>query len=78
MAGARRVTPAPPPGLCGTCRHARSIENRRGSRFHLCLLAATDPAFPRYPVLPVLSCRGYAPRGRGPKDTPRSERPSDG
>jgi hypothetical protein len=48
-------------GLCAVCRHARIIENRRGSRFWLCALARTDPRFPRYPPLPVLRCAGHVP-----------------
>jgi hypothetical protein len=46
-------------GLCAVCRHARVIENRRGSRFWLCALGRTDPRFPRYPQLPVLRCAGH-------------------
>jgi hypothetical protein len=46
-------------GLCAVCRHARVIENRRGSRFWLCALARTDSRFPRYPQLPVLRCAGH-------------------
>lgn len=49
-------------GLCETCRHARTTGNRRGSVFYLCGRAADDPAFPKYPVLPVLRCRGYDTR----------------
>lgn len=52
---------APPVGLCERCVHARVIESRSGSRFYLCGLSAVDPAFPRYPRLPVLRCRGYEP-----------------
>ena len=48
-------------GLCARCLHVHVIENRRGSRFYRCRLAEVDPAFPRYPGLPVLSCRGYVP-----------------
>ena len=51
----------PPPGLCGTCRHARVITSGRGSVFFLCRLSEVDPSFPRYPALPVLRCRGYEP-----------------
>jgi hypothetical protein len=51
----------PEVGLCESCRNARIVETRTGSRFYLCQLSAVDPAFPRYPRLPVLRCRGYAP-----------------
>jgi hypothetical protein len=46
-------------GLCATCSHRREVPNTRGSLFYLCRLSETDPAFPRYPRLPVLSCAGY-------------------
>ncbi len=65
---------SPAPGLCGSCAHARVITNRRGSRFFLCRLSESDPAFPRYPPLPVLQCRGYQPaepgENRGESDGP--------
>ncbi|HTC58560.1 MAG TPA: hypothetical protein VK691_00395 [Solirubrobacteraceae bacterium] len=51
--------PAPNAGLCETCRHRRLVPNTRGSVFSLCERSRTDPAYPRYPRLPVLSCRGY-------------------
>ena len=51
----------PPPGLCAGCRHARRIETARGSRFWLCERSFHDPAFPRYPALPVLRCAGFEP-----------------
>jgi len=50
----------PPPGLCATCIHSAIVPGAR-SRFWMCRLSATDPSFPRYPRLPVLSCRGYEP-----------------
>jgi hypothetical protein len=60
------------PGLCASCRHARTIESRRGSRFWLCSLSQSDPRFPRYPPLPVVSCVGYTPVDVGASET-RSE-----
>ena len=56
-----------PTGLCGKCRHQRVIGNTRGSTFSLCERSKDDPSFPRYPRLPVLECRGYEPRERGPE-----------
>ena len=47
-------------GLCGTCLNARIILNRRGSRFYFCKLSKVDPAFRKYPPLPVVTCSGYA------------------
>ena len=49
-------------GLCADCQHAQKIESARGSKFVLCELSATNPAFPKYPRLPVLKCSGYAPK----------------
>ncbi len=46
-------------GLCAQCRHSRVIRSDRGSVFYLCERALTDPAYPKYPRLPVLMCRGY-------------------
>jgi hypothetical protein len=48
------------PGLCAACRHLRLLASPR-SVFVRCGLAATDPAFPRYPPLPVVRCAGYRP-----------------
>jgi GrpB-like predicted nucleotidyltransferase (UPF0157 family) len=46
-------------GLCADCVHARRVESARGSVFFLCELSLTDPRFPKYPRLPILSCSGY-------------------
>ena len=46
-------------GLCADCVHVRHIESDRKSVFILCNLSLTDPRFPKYPRLPVLSCDGY-------------------
>ncbi len=46
-------------GLCTDCLHSRRIESAHGSLFILCNLSLTDPRFPKYPSLPVLSCDGY-------------------
>jgi hypothetical protein len=48
-------------GLCATCQHAQVIRSDRGSRFVLCGRSKTDPAFPRFPPLPVLVCPGFEP-----------------
>ena len=55
------ATPPGPAGLCASCRLADVITSSRGSTFYLCTLSATDPRFPRYPVLPVRQCTGYQP-----------------
>jgi hypothetical protein len=57
-------------GLCATCRFMRRMESDRGSIFYLCHLSATDPAFPKYPRLPVLRCSGYRPLASANKDSP--------
>jgi hypothetical protein len=46
-------------GLCATCRFGRPITSSRGAEFWQCGKALEDPAFPRYPRLPVVQCRGY-------------------
>jgi hypothetical protein len=48
------------PGLCAGCAHLKLLASAR-SVFVRCGLAATDPAFPRYPPLPVVRCAGYRP-----------------
>jgi hypothetical protein len=59
---------APPPtdakaGLCDTCAHQQVVRNTRGSVFSLCKRSRVDPAYPRYPRVPVLSCPGHERRG---------------
>lgn len=56
-------------GLCASCAHANVITTRRGSVFYLCRLSFSDPAFARYPALPVLACAGHRPGDSGtPED----------
>jgi hypothetical protein len=45
-------------GLCFTCRHARRVPAAT-TLYWLCRLSASDPAFERYPRLPVRRCAGY-------------------
>jgi hypothetical protein len=49
----------PAAGLCDSCIHQRIIRNTRGSSFSLCERSRTDPAYPRYPPIPVVECPGY-------------------
>jgi len=49
-------------GLCAVCVHARRIASDRGARFYLCELSAVDPAYRKYPALPVMRCAGYQPQ----------------
>ena len=60
------------PGLCIACRRMRVVESRRGSVFFLCERAQEDPTFPRYPAIPVLTCRGFEAR------TPSEDAEEDG
>lgn len=55
-------------GLCFDCRWSRTVANRRGSVFYRCLRSDTDPAYPRYPPLPVLACAGYERVAGEPED----------
>ncbi len=52
-------------GLCARCRNARAILNDRDSRFVLCERSRVDPAFRRYPALPVVACAGFEPAEPG-------------
>ena len=49
------------PGLCGHCRMARRITTAKGSTFFYCTRADADPAYVKYPRLPVLACPGFLP-----------------
>jgi hypothetical protein len=48
-----------PVGLCIHCVHAKVIRSDRGSTFYQCKRSFTDPAFPKYPRLPVRVCTGF-------------------
>jgi hypothetical protein len=52
-------------GLCDSCAFQRLVPNTRGSVFSLCERSRKDPAFVRYPRLPVLECPGYERRSDG-------------
>jgi hypothetical protein len=47
--------------LCESCTSMREVLTPRGSRFLLCQLSQTDPAFVKYPPQPVVRCAGYRP-----------------
>ncbi|MGB3099252.1 MAG: hypothetical protein WBB30_08180 [Solirubrobacterales bacterium] len=49
-----------PAGLCERCRYQRVVANTRGSSFSFCRLSSENPAFPKYPQLPVTACPGFA------------------
>jgi GNAT superfamily N-acetyltransferase len=48
-------------GLCATCVHLRIVVSSRGARFYMCGRAADDPAYRRYPPIPVRACAGFEP-----------------
>ena len=47
----------------------REVITPKGSRFLLCQLSTTDPAYPKYPPQPVVRCDGYRPRETSEQDT---------
>ena len=49
-------------GLCADCVYGKRIGSARGSVFYLCGRSAIDPAFSKYPRLPVVQCSGYTPK----------------
>ena len=57
--------------LCETCASMREVITPKGSRFLLCQLSITDPAFPKYPPQPVVRCDGYQPRDKTKKSQKR-------
>jgi hypothetical protein len=66
-----------PAGLCDSCRQQQLVPNRRGSTFSLCRRSRTEPDYPKYPRLPVLSCRGYEPIARDAPSARGSRPPSE-
>jgi hypothetical protein len=48
-------------GLCDACVHQRLVTTTRGSTFSLCERSREDPAYPKYPRIPVLRCAGFTP-----------------
>jgi hypothetical protein len=54
------------------CARVRAVVTPRGSRFLLCQLSTTDPAYPKYPPQPVVRCDGYRPK------VPNEEDPTQG
>jgi hypothetical protein len=62
------MTP-PPAGLCDRCVHRRDVVTAT-SRFVLCTRALGDPAYAKYPRLPVIRCPGF---DAAPPDAPVAE-----
>jgi len=46
-------------GLCASCEFVQRIVSAKGSTFFLCQKSFSDPAFPKYPRVPVVRCAGY-------------------
>ena len=55
--------------LCETCASMRAVVTPKGSRFLLCQLSRTEPAYPKYPPQPVVRCDGYRPSEASEQDT---------
>jgi hypothetical protein len=47
------------PSLCETSGWMREIVTPKRSRFLLCQLSQTDPAYPKYLAQPVVRCDSY-------------------
>ena len=45
--------------LCETCASMREVTTAKGSRFLLCQLSQSNPAYPKYPPQPVVRCQGF-------------------
>jgi hypothetical protein len=45
--------------LCETCAWRREVVTPKRSRFLLCQLSQTNPAYPKYPLQPIVRCDGY-------------------
>ena len=58
--------------LCETCGWMREVTTPKGSRFFLCELSSTNPAYAKYPPQPVVRCQGYQQKQAEAKE---SERP---
>ncbi|NKB71253.1 MAG: hypothetical protein GKR89_29625 [Candidatus Latescibacteria bacterium] len=46
-------------GLCADCAYMRRVQSGRGAVFYLCQRWRSDPAYPKYPALPMQACPGY-------------------
>jgi hypothetical protein len=52
------MTDPPSAGLCARCAFRRDVVTAN-SRFVLCRRSFDDPAYPKYPRLPVVHCVGF-------------------
>ena len=63
-------SPSDPVGLCRDCAWSRRVETARGSVFRLCRRHRSDPAYRKYPTLPVVRCPGFEVRRPDPGAPP--------
>ena len=54
--------------LCESCCWVREVTTPKGSRFLLCQLSKTNPAYPKYPPQPVVRCEGYSQKSEALND----------
>ena len=57
-------------GLCATCAFGRLFRSGKDATYVTCDLSRTDPAYPRFPSIPVIRCRGFEDRGEDPGKSP--------
>ncbi len=65
-------------GLCAVCANVQIVESPRGPVYFLCGLSKINPAFAKYPQLPVLRCLGYRPQELDENADPQSSDDSTG
>lgn len=61
-------------GLCSACGWAQQVTTTRGSRFLRCGRSDDDPAYARYPSLPVRHCLGFDEQKDSGSSQPAAER----
>ena len=54
--------------LCETCVWMREVITHKRSRFLLCQLSRSNPAFAKYPPQPVVRCDGHRPRDKNEEE----------
>jgi len=59
--------------LCESCESMREVVSGKGSRFLLCQLSTTNPAFAKYPPQPIVRCSGYQPTIEGAREAKTQE-----
>ena len=72
MSGAERLASDDRVGLCRGCRYAQRVSTP-GYLYWMCRRSLTDPAYPKYPRLPIRSCAGY--QSGEPSGAPEAPRP---